>query len=155
MTNRITENLADGINRERSLNAPAIETLNARFAQLGGFVQVDVALGQTDSVLTRFADGAPNPDAVHAGRAGRIIGIAARSNADYTAGVATFEPSVNGTKKAGSAVLNDTVQRVVSDFAAVPFAKGDLLGILLTTDGALAPITTDVDADLLIEWDPE
>lgn len=155
MSNRMIEQLGDGNFRETDFNAPAHETKNARFAQEGGFVQVDVAASQTDAVLTRFADGAPNPDAVTAGRKGRIVGIAARSNADLTAGSATFEPSINGTKVAGSAVLSDLVQQVAQDFAAVVFAKGDRLGIQLTTNAGFLPVTADVDADLLIEWDPE
>lgn len=155
MTNRMTENLSDGTNRERSFNAPAIETLNARLAQLGGFLQVDVAAAQTDAVLTRFSDGAPAPDAIVAGRGGRIVGIAARSNADLTAGTATFEPTIAGVKVAGSAVLSDLVQAVASKFDPVAFAQGALLGIMLTTDAGFLPVTADVDADLLIEWDPE
>ncbi len=155
MTNRMTENLSDGQNRERSFNGPAIETLNARFAQMGGFFQVDVAAGQTDAVLTRFSDFVLSPGSIVAGRAGRIIGIAAQSTLDLTAGSATFEPTIGGVKQAGSAVLSDLVQAVASSFAPVAFVKGALLGVMLTTDAGFLPVTADVDADLLIEWDPE
>jgi len=83
---------------------------------------------------------------------GSVVGISAASNADYTGGVLTFNPTVNGTANTGlAAVLEDTVQRdtgvINSDI--VNFTAGQRLGVKWTKSGTVAPTTTDVS---LVLW---
>lgn len=84
---------------------------------------------------------------------GSVIGIGVLSNADYTGGVLTFTPTVNGTAKTAlSAVLEDTVQRDtgVVNANVVPFSAGQRLGVKWTKSGTVAPTTTDVSIVLYV-----
>jgi hypothetical protein len=144
---------AGPVARETATSAPAVETEAARLEQVGPYRQDNSAAAQTDVALSLGATDAAAPTELVAGRAGTIIGVVARSNADLTAGTATFRASKNGTGVGGSGcVLSDTVQQKISESAAVEFAAGDLLGVLITTNGAFAPVTADVQAYLLVRW---
>lgn len=143
--------------REGSFNGPIEETENARFEQMGPYRTDNIAASATNTVMTLGAVDAVAPVSFPAGRAGTIVGIAARSNADLSAGTATFRPSINGTvagvAATESAILSDTVQTKVGTFTTpVAFVAGDLLGIMLTTDAGYLPVTADNSAYLLIRW---
>jgi hypothetical protein len=146
--------------RETPTNAPAVETVNARLEQLGVFRQDNPPAAQANTAQTLNGVDAVAPAGVVAGRAGTIVGIVARSNADLTAGTATFRPSKGGVVQgtgvaADSAILSDLVQQKVTEFPAasvIPFVAGDILGIMLATSAAYAPVTADQQSWLLIRW---
>lgn len=84
---------------------------------------------------------------------GSIVGIAVRSNADYTGGTLTFRPTINGTANTTlTAVLDDTNQQAYSrkDARSINFAAGDRLGVDWTKSGTVAPTTTDVVITLFV-----
>lgn len=75
------------------------------------------------------------------------------SNADLTAGTATFQVIFDGTEQANgpSAQLADTVQRAtgVARFGAVKAAAGTIVGVSVTTNAGYLPVTADLDAVLI------
>lgn len=75
------------------------------------------------------------------------------SNADLTAGTATFKVTDDDTEIAGGPEpqLSDTVQRAsaVARVGASPIAAGHQVGVSITTSGAYAPTTADLDAVLV------
>lgn len=139
--------------RETALNAPVIESSNARLEQVGPFRQDNVAVSQTNVDLELAAVGGPVEFV--AGQGGKVVGLVARSNADLTAGTATFRATLAGTEAGdATAILSDTVQQIVVSFdTPVAFSAGDALGVSITTDGSFAPITADVQAYLLVRWE--
>jgi hypothetical protein len=95
---------------------------------------------------------------VPAGYVAHPICLSATSNADLTAGTATFRVTddtvinVNGP----SPVLSDLVQRAsaVARVGAAPIAAGHVVGVSVVTDAGYLPITADLDAVLLLKLLP-
>ena len=84
---------------------------------------------------------------------GSVIGIGVASNAAFTTGVLTFQPTVNGTAQTGlQAVLSSTAQRATAkkDAGTVTFKAGERLGVSWTKTGTVAPLTNDVSIALYI-----
>lgn len=84
---------------------------------------------------------------------GSIVGMSVRSNADYSGGVLTFRPTINGTANTGlTAVMDDTNQQAYSrkDARIINFAAGDRLGVDWVKSGTVAPTTTDVVITLFV-----
>lgn len=79
--------------------------------------------------------------------------LSGRSNADLTAGSATFKVTDDDTElTSGPApVLSDTVQMAsaVARVGASPIAAGHMVGISVTTDAGYLPTTADLDAVLV------
>lgn len=79
--------------------------------------------------------------------------LSGESNADLTAGTATFKATDDGTVIANGPEpqLADTVQRAaaVARLGASPIAAGHRVGISVVTNAAYAPVTADLDATLL------
>lgn len=75
------------------------------------------------------------------------------SNADLTAGTATFKVTDNDTEIAGGPEpqLADTVQRAsaVARVGASPIAAGHEVGVSVTTNAGYLPVTADLDAVLV------
>lgn len=75
------------------------------------------------------------------------------SNADLTAGTATFKVTDNDTELSNgpTAALSDTVQRAsgVQRAHVEPITAGHEVGVSITTDGSYAPTTADLDAVLV------
>lgn len=76
------------------------------------------------------------------------------SNADLTAGTATFKVTDNGDELTNGpeAVLADTVQRasgVKSPTVGAGIAAGHVVGVSVTTNAGYLPTTADVDAVLV------
>lgn len=75
------------------------------------------------------------------------------SNADLTAGTATFKVTDNDTELVNgpAPALSDTVQQAaaVTRIGTEPIAAGHKVGISVTTDGSYAPTTADLDAVLI------
>ena len=155
--NRRTEDLGNDLARERDTNAPAVETKNARYASVGQFRAVDVAQGATDTAMTHQAVDSDAPTSQVAGRSGRIVGVAARLSADVTAETLVVAPSIDGVVQTQVATLSDLVQQVVQKFTVpIAFAEGALLGAGFTTGAGFLPTgSAELQADLLVEWDPQ
>jgi len=79
--------------------------------------------------------------------------LSVSSNADLTAGTATFKVVDNGTELTNSVdvELSDTVQKAADLIRAgvQPIAAGHVVGVSVTTDAAYLPVTADVDAILV------
>lgn len=75
------------------------------------------------------------------------------SNADLTAGTATFKVTDNDTELAQgpTAALSDTVQRAsgVQRAHVEPIVAGHEVGVSVTTDAGYLPVTADLDAVLV------
>jgi hypothetical protein len=75
------------------------------------------------------------------------------SNADLTAGTATFKVTADTTALANGpqAALADTVQVAVGvkGVGAEPIAAGAIVGVSVTTDAGYLPVTADMDAVLI------
>jgi hypothetical protein len=131
---------------------PVTETDKARFEMIGPFVALNAGAAQAATAMPLA--GVAGVLDIPAPRAGKVIGLSVRSNADLTAGTSTFTAKV-GSTAAGTAVLSDTVQSKISTFAApLAFAAGDLLSVTQATDAGYLPVTADSQAWLLIEWSP-
>ena len=137
---KIVEDLGNGNFRETTFNSPSSETDLARAEQIGPFRQDNPPAAQAATAQTLGAADAVAPTEFIAIRGGTIIGIVARSNADLTAGTATFQGTVNGTAVGSTAVLSDTVQQKITEFTAVAFVAGNRLGIELVTDAGYLPV---------------
>jgi hypothetical protein len=81
--------------------------------------------------------------------------LGARSNADLTAGTATWQVTDNGTVLANgpSVVLADTVQEGtgVARVGAAPIAAGRTVGAKVLTSATYAPETADHDVILILK----
>lgn len=108
-----------------------------------------------DAAGTMFASEATSPDYIMPW-AGSVVAVAVRSNADYTGGVLTFNPTIDGTANTSlGTTMDDTLQ---SNYAVKPqytvrFAAGARLGAAWTKTGTVAPTTTDVAASLYVMFD--
>lgn len=75
------------------------------------------------------------------------------SNADLTAGTATYKVTDNDTEVSNGPepALSDTVQRAsaAARVGVTPIAAGHEVGVSITTNGAYAPTTADHDAVLV------
>jgi hypothetical protein len=120
------------------------------------FTVINLAISQTgqDALFC----GQTGITQVVAPKAGSIVGLSVRSNADITAGTATFEATIAGTAISGTAldcVLSDLVQGTYKwqnkDVSGSTFAAGALLGVDATSSGTLAPVTLDYSIVLWIE----
>jgi hypothetical protein len=148
--------------RERAMDAQSVESINARYEQLGPFRQDNPPATQALTAQTLAATDAVAPTSQIAPRSGTIVGICASSNAALTAGTATFRASKNAVVQgtgaaADSVILALGVQKKVTELVStsfISFVAGDLLGIQLTTSAAYLPITADHQSYLMVRWSP-
>ncbi len=165
--NRRVTTLDSGKQVTDPTNAPAVESENARFDQIGPLRKANLAINLAAVALTAGGVDADAPVNIVAGRAGEIVGIAYGFSAAIAAGGAPAAPlpaTVNGPAKgdlfsiasggAQAAVLNETAGDVTSgpSKGAITFQEGDLLSVAITTNGTFAPTTDDVQAYLLVRW---
>jgi hypothetical protein len=106
------------------------------------FGQANVVASQTDVQLVgNQSSGYVMPFA------GEIVAVTYCLNANKTAGVLTVGPTVGGTEVTAltvtaanaTAIGSKTVKR-----RTAPFAAGAEIGVELTTDGSLAPVTAEL-----------
>lgn len=128
------------------------------WAALGGgrytpnemWTQPDVAASQTNvqletNVSQLFATW-------RAPRAGSIVGLVTRFSEAITAGSVTLTVRINGTPGTLAATsVAGTGTQVTQAPGVDTYAAGDLLDIAITTTGAFAPVTTDVEAYLQVQ----
>lgn len=152
---RLVEYLSNGAVRETTgpNTGPVTETDKARFEMLGPFIVSNLAQGAAATAIPLA--GVANVVDIVAPRAGKVVGLAVRSNADLTAGTATFKAKVGANQVGVSVVLADTVQQKITNFTTPgEFAAGALLSVTSESDGSYAPATADHQAWLLVEWSP-
>jgi hypothetical protein len=146
------EQLDNGKFREVPTNEPAPECENARLDQLGPWRQANVAAGQAAVALKLVGIDSDADTPIVAARAGTIVGIAWDFTAAPTAGAASLQATNAGTA-GGDVVSVVGAQTGVVDLAAPQaFARGDKLGLKVTTNGGFLPITTDLMAWLVVKW---
>lgn len=166
--NRLIEDLGNA-RRDTPGNAagPAVESANARVQLVGPFKQVQVAASQSGVALSSILSGADGQPGVVAHSPGKILGLTYSLNAAITAGGATaaqLQATVAPAATLTAAVAGDVVAitsqasprqvGAVDQTTEVPFAKGDVLGVNLSTSGTFAPTTVDVDVYLIVRWAP-
>lgn len=166
-SNRQIEQLDTGAHRELVGNVgPAVETANARVDLLGPFRRANLAINLSAVQLTLGGVDADAPTSLQAHSSGKILSVSYKMSANITAGGATaaqlqasIAPAATQTVAAKGDVVavasgGTLAQAALVDQAAeVPFAKGDLLGVQLSTSGTFAPITADLDVYLVVRWD--
>jgi hypothetical protein len=160
----MVEQLDSGAHRETANNAPAQETVNARVDMLGPFRHANEAIDLSAVACTAGGVDSDAPVSILAHSAGQIVGIAYKFSANITAGGATaatvqasIAPGGKTPAAAGDAVAvasggSDPQLGVVDQSTPVAFAKGDGLGINLSTSHTFAPTTDDFDAYLIVRW---
>lgn len=111
--------------------------------------QTDVAIAPTGTLFATFM----------AMRAGSVVGIMARFNANITVAGATFTVTINGV--ATTLVVNildgsssATLTAFAGESALNNYLAGDLIGVTITTTGAFAPTTADVEVVVEVEECP-
>ncbi len=120
---------------------------------IGGFGEDDLAASLTDSQLFRVVQATQSQIPVVMTAPGSIIGISVAASAARTAGTATFEVFKNDVATGLTAVLDatDTQFAIGTQSGLVDtFIDGDRLDVRVTTDGAWAPTTADVEAVIVI-----
>jgi hypothetical protein len=117
-------------------------TLTFAIANPGAAATTDLTLAQGNAGFV-----------VPAGYQFHPICISGASNADLTAGTATFKVTRDGTELTNgpTAALSDTVQKKagVQRVDADPIAAGVVVGVSVTTDAGYLPVTADLDAILV------
>lgn len=84
---------------------------------------------------------------------GSLIGIVIRSNAARSAGTLTVDATIDGTVTGLQAALDATNTQTDTGTQAVGadvFIAGQRIGVKITTDGAWAPTTADIDVAVLV-----
>lgn len=164
-SNRLIEQLDSGAHRESVGNVgPAVESANARVDYVGPFFQTNMAANQSGAQLVTT----PNSQlGIPAHSSGKVIGIAYRINAPVSAGgasavqlQATVAPAATLTAAAqGDALAIPSGGSLAptgsqDESTEVPFSKGDMLGVNVSTSGTFAPTTADMDVYLVVRWNP-
>lgn len=107
--------------------------------------QNDVAASQTNVVLQPLVS--ENFPSIRMMRSGSIVGLATQWSEAITAGSVTITITKNGA--AGTLAITST-SGTGSQSTQGPgidtYVAGDLIGVQITTNGAFAPVTTDVEA---------
>lgn len=171
-SNRLIEQLDPGTHRDTPNNGPAQESANARVDTIGPFRKANLAVSLSSVALTLGGVDADAPTSYQAHSSGKILGVTYKFSANITAGGATaaqFQPTVapaatqtaaaqgdvvavaSGGSLAQAAVVDSTISAVGAE---IPYKKGDLLGVQISTSGTLAPANTnDADVYLIVRWD--
>lgn len=145
------DNVTGTVYRKFGAAATAWEPLApARYQPNEMWAQQDVAASQTNVGLE--ANVSQLSASWRAIRAGSIVGLSTKFSEAVTTGSAELRVRVNGVP--GTLVATSTAG-VGTQVAQAPgidtYVAGDLLDIAITTDGTFAPVTTDVEASLLVQ----
>lgn len=141
--------LHDFLTDQRNYHDGAYDELARRLNEITastsfGFFQDNVAAGQSSVALSNGM----STRGYCAQVSGSVVSITVKSNAARTAGTLTVEPTINGTGVGITAVLdgtNTTSHFTPQDAGLDTFVAGDNLGAIITTTGAWAPTTADID----------
>lgn len=122
--------------------------------RLGQWTRENIAASLTDSPIKTATDGSATFNSVLADRAGSIVGIWVILSGAAAGAALTISASVAGATVAATATvvaIADTKAFATFDRNAVPFAAGDLLGMMITTPVGWTATTVDLIAGLVIE----
>jgi hypothetical protein len=134
-----------------------------------GFAVHNLAISQTALVLKRGVNDATTGALLNVGvpaiNSGYIVGITANLLAVITHVTLSLSPSIAAAEVAststlyrqGMAVATPSIINAFVDWgdSTLRFAKGQLLGMMVTTDAAFLPNgTADLDAELWVMYDP-
>lgn len=117
---------------------------------VGNWEQQNVPVSQASVALKLNADNAE----IVLPYAGSIMAISVAATEARSAGTLTVKPTINGTEKAISAVLNATNTQFKHTTQAKDtetFVAGDRLGVKITTDSTWAPTTSDIIVTIWLE----
>ena len=134
-----------------------------------GFQQHNVAINQAQVALQRNVNDATSGSLLNVGvpaiNSGYIVGITANLLAVITHVTLSLSPTIAGTEvvststlyRVSMAVATPSIISQMVDWgdSTLRFAKGQLLGMKITTDAALLPAgSADLDAELWVMYDP-
>lgn len=155
--------LAVGTNKH-ALHAASAETTGLKWqlpggrTSISGYSRENLAASLTASQLERSLSAALSAALpVVATHAGSIVGISVASTDARTAGTATFEVYKNGSATGLTAVLDGTNTTFAFGVQAIDLdtvAAGDRLDVRVTTTGTWTPTTADVEATVVLQYDP-
>lgn len=166
-SNRLVEQLDSGAHRETVGNVgPAVESANARVDLVGPFRTANIAINQSSVPMTAVGVGTDAQVGIVAHSSGKIIGMTWKFTAAVAAGGATaaqLQANIAPAATLTPAVIGDvfsvasgagvpSTAGLFDESAEVAFAKGDSLGVNLSTSGTFAPTTTDLDVYLIVRW---
>ncbi len=135
--------------RETNTDAPAIETENARYQQIGTFRDDEPPPAQaaTQMVFQAATGDEDAPIEFIAGRPGKIVGLVAQavrddSTATIGTGTVTLKATVGGAAVGDALVLNLANPKRRVDFTTpVSFNSLDELGMSLATSGDMTSVS--------------
>lgn len=146
------------VNREEIAQTDiAVESENARLDTLGPFRQDNVPISQAGVALTYAATDAAAPTSKVVPRGGTFVGLTWSLTAAITAGVATIQPTINGTAVGpATSLVSPATTRNTIDFAApVAFLENARIGVKITTDANILPAgSVKLYVEPTIRWDP-
>lgn len=164
-SNRRAQTQDNGTHLEEPFNAMAVETANARVELVGPMRQSNVTAGQSAVALSTGIAGADGQPGIVAHSPGTIVAMSYSFNAAVTAGgasaaqiQATVAPAATLTAAAKGDLVSIASQAsprqagVVAETTEIPFNKGDVLGVNLTTNAGFLPVTADLDVFLVVRW---
>ena len=163
--NRQIEELDNGAHRDRPFNAPANETANARVELIGPLRHANLAIDLAAVALTAGGVDSDAPTTVMAHSSGKILGFSyklsgsrhrraarpPRSSRPSSPPRARTRSSRATSWRSPAAACAAPVG--VFDSAEVTFAKGDAVGMVVTTSHTFAATTDDLDCYLIVRWD--
>jgi hypothetical protein len=116
-----------------------------RFALPEQWAQNEVAASQAAVELS--AQVSTNFDTIAMMRTGSLVGLCYRFSEEITAGTASITATINGVATALSAAVATGNQVGVATALEdeIPYEAGDLVGVIITTSGTFAPVTTDLE----------
>ena len=162
--NRQIEELDNGAHRDRPFNAPANETANARVELIGPLRHANLAIDLSAVALTAGGVDADAPTTVMAHSSGKILGFSYKFSGSRLGGRRDRGPAAGGRRPGGrDPVVQGDVKAIASGASAAPvgvfdraevtFAKGDAVGMVVTTSHTFAATTDDLDCYLIVRWD--
>lgn len=164
-SNRRAQQQDNGTHFEEPFNAQAVETANARSELVGPMRQSNVTASQVAVALSTGIAGTDGQPGIVAHSPGFIVAISYSFNAAVTAGgasaaqvqatvapAATLTPAAKGDLFSIASQASPRQAAVVAETTEIPFNKGDVLGVNLTTAAGFLPVTVDLDTFLLVRW---
>lgn len=167
--NRQVEELDNGSHRDQPFSAPANETANARVQTIGPFRHANTAIDLSAVAMTLGGVDADAPTQYLAHSSGKILALIYSFNALVSAGGATaasFQPTVAPAAVAANSAVAGNAVNVASAASGnpqngvfdqtkdIPFAKGDSLGVAMSSSHTFAPTTDDAAVFLVVRFDP-
>ena len=114
------------------------------------WTQNDVAISQTNVALS--SQNSQLFDTFKVARAGRISGLTSRYTGAITAGSVTVTVAINGTPGTLAVTSTSGTGSQSTQTSGDSFVAGDLISVVITTNGTFAPTTTDVECAVEVSY---